>query len=90
MNWQPDISKFEKVYKTKSRICSPIPLHCKSVRTPKCPMFIAGKEVCFSNVGIYSSLILTFDSRTKSSLSYILSITTESLDKVNIATISLF
>ena len=50
---------------------------------------MAGNEVCLSNVEIYSSLILFFASKTKSSLSSILSMTTESLDRVKIAMISL-
>ena len=50
---------------------------------------MAGNEVCLSNVEMYSSLILAFDSSINSSLSYMLSMTTESLAKVKIATISL-
>ena len=50
---------------------------------------MAGNEVCLSNVEMYSSLILAFDSSINSSLSSMLSMTTESLAKVKIATISL-
>ncbi len=63
-------------------IIDPIPADCKSLLTPKCPIFTAGKEGCNGKMERYS--VERFGKSSVSSSSSII----ESFDRVNTPNIS--